>query len=362
VPLSHSGGRGFDRRMHDNACPENPAVSIMKLEKADNALYRIWQKIFRLKYINPLNQEEEKERFLSSKDYNPQFSYERPEFSPPEMRNELRALRNSLGVGDIESLLVAKIDKLIIWLNMLESVGSAGFTRHSINYYGEPSFELVKTAYSLMRKEDRAGPSPEVSSAEAVTYLRLQAHKLGLRWKIAEGKNPCARADDVAAERTLYIKRGERFSLHDLKKLAVHELGVHAARAQNALKQEYKIFLVGTADYEMTEEGLAVVHEERNKVLDVKALRSYAGRVIAVNHALRNPFREVYGHLRRFMDATEAYRLTLRAKRGLSDTAQPGAFTKDYIYLAGWQMLRKVGDVKPLFRARISPDEIQYLE
>jgi len=135
------------------------------------------------------------------------------------------------------------------------------------------------------------------------------------------------------SEKTLQVKKGETFTQKDIKRLIVHEIGVHTTRYVNGERQSYKLFVYGTAGYDETEEGLAVWNEELNQVLSRNALRNYAGRVLAIHWALQYSFSETYQKLCKYFGEQEAYHLTLRVKRGLKDTSQPGAYTKDSIYL-----------------------------
>ncbi|MDA2917796.1 flavohemoglobin expression-modulating QEGLA motif protein, partial [Nitrospinae bacterium AH_259_B05_G02_I21] len=86
------------------------------------------------------------------------------------------------------------------------------------------------------------------------------------------------------------------------------------------------LFALGTAGYLVTEEGLAVFQEAQQGVLEVNRLRVYAGQLLAVNTALVGGFEAVFESLlaRGFSDE-EAFHITLRVKRGLSEVEEPGA-------------------------------------
>jgi len=336
----------------------------MNFEQIDNGVYQVWKKTCKLKYINPTNQKIEKKRFLASSKYNPKFEYRKLDFNSINMKKKLLSYKKELKNykdNNIAILLSKKIDKLLIWLSMLESRGTKNFTKYSLQYYGKPKRDLVAKAKNLVKIKEKK-LSATVSSRDVVLYVKKKIKSMKIDWKVKEKANIGARADCVTSEKTIYIKKGELFPKNELKKLVVHELGVHATRALNAKKQKYKIFLMGTANYEPTEEGLATIMEEKNNVLTKRTLKSYAGRVIAIGLSLRKSFREVYNYLLKYFPYNQAYQLTMRAKRGLTNTAKPGAFTKDYIYLYGREKLKKVKNIKPLFVGRIGIDDLPYLK
>jgi len=333
----------------------------MDIKQIDNALFRIWKHID-LSYINPINQRAEKRKFFSSKAYNPRFKYRRLDFNVQEFKRRLSYCKKLLkGEEPMVYLLARKIDKLLLLLRLLESAGTSRFVHWSLKYYGVPSKKLVIKARKLVKIKTEA-PVKVFSSKEAVAWLAKKAQQMRIGWKVKEMPNLGATIDDSAGKRTLFVKKGEFFSKKALERLAVHELGVHATRAENGRKQKYKLFVMGTANYEFTEEGLAAVMEERKGVSDPRMLQMYAGRVLAVHWSLTKSFRGVYNELAKYFPPEEAYQLTLRAKRGLSDTSKPGAFTKDYIYLYGRERLKKVKNLKPLFMGRIDIDDLKVLK
>ena len=128
----------------------------------------------------------------------------------------------------------------------------------------------------------------------------------------------------------------------------------------------FKIFEKGFPRYLTTEEGLAVVNEEVWNVLDIKTLRAYAGRVLAISKALNNSFKDTYDYLLNYFDTNIAWRLTLRAKRGLADTEESGAYTKDLVYLKGYFLvkdyLKKKGSIIDLYFGKVGVDDIKLLK
>ena len=330
----------------------------MSLKLADECLYTIWKQVRRLHYLNPTNQDAEEKKFFISQDYNPQFKYTPLRFDGKQLKKKLQDCKKYLDNSDVAKLINAKIDKLSVWIDLLENRGKKEFANHSINYYGKPSAALLETAKKIVTKKIKDEEVYNLRSFEIADFLREKAKEWGIPWKIEVRKNIGAKADNVTSESAIYIKEGELFSIEDAKRLAVHELGVHARRAVMGKKQPYKIFFIGTAEYECTEEGLAVTVEELKHVSSPRILKNYAGRVVAVHLSLKHSFRSVYNYLSEYFPPREAYQLTMRAKRGLIDTSKPGAFTKDYIYLKGREDIKKIKNVKKLFVGRVGIEDM----
>jgi len=330
----------------------------MMLQEIDQIMFEICQDIYKLKYINPINQDSEKKKFFSSNNYNPKFKYLERNL---KLGKSKKLLEKSY--SQVEgSLFKKKIKKLIIWIDLLDSVGFQGFTQNSIKYYGVPSTRLVKEAKKLLRLKNEKEDN-DLTSEEVAVILDKEIKKFP-GWSSAVKENLGSRVDDVTMEKKLYVKAGEKFSKEDVKRLIVHEIGVHTTRSSNGEKQRCNIFQYGTANYEETEEGLAVYMEEKNNLLKNKTLRNYAGRVLAIHLALKNSFRETFNFLHGYFSEGDAYHLTLRAKRGLKDTSKQGAFTKDLIYLKSYLELKKhlekkPGDLEILFRGRIGLKDLK---
>ena len=304
----------------------------MDLEQIDSEIFKICQDIFKLKYINPINQASEKKKFFSSNVYNPKFKYLPRNLKLDKYEKSLEEFHTD------SSLFNKKIKKLITWIDLLKSVSSENLTQNSIKYYSRPDNKLVKEAKKLLRLKTEP-ESKTLTSKETAEILDKEIKKFP-GWSSKEALNLGSRVDDVTMEKTLYVKSGEKFSENEVKRLIVHEINVHTQRSYNGEKQRYKIFNYGTANYEETEEGLAFYMEEKNNLLTNNALKNYGGRVLAISLALKYSFRKTFNILTEYFSEEEAYHLALRAKRGLKDTSKPGAFTKDLIYLKGYLELK----------------------
>ncbi len=332
-----------------------------KLKTIDEKLDKISRRLS-FTVINPLNADEEKEKFFSRRGYNPQFEYSRHRAYLGTLKNSLRRIRPDSSV--VGNILGEIRDRYLEDIGLIENIGSEDFSDLSIRMHGRPDSALLRKAGELALLKTR--PEPIVyTTAQIIRKLRVAFLKYGFPWDVQQ-KDMVAVAAVKINQKKLLIKKKSRFSRNFLKRIIVHEIGTHIIRAENGANQPYKFFSRGLPGYLMTEEGLAVFNEELNNCLNNYVLRVYAGRVIAINSALKASFLDTYRMLRKYFAKDTAWRLTLRAKRGLSDTSVPGAYTKDLCYLQGYLELKKFvaggGRIYKLYYGKIGLQHIELLD
>ncbi|MBI2147665.1 DUF1704 domain-containing protein [Candidatus Woesearchaeota archaeon] len=314
-------------------------------------------------YINPINEKEEKKKFLSDAAYDPQFRYQPLLFNPAYAADDVRKIL--IGSSRAEAVFKKKAESILLHLQLLARRGTPLFPEISFRLFGKPSQQLIGIAMLYARLKVNDDMVCELKSADVKALFKSAFFKYGFHWDIDERDMP-ARAYVSSHEKKLYLQRGACFSKAFVKKLIVHEVATHILRAENGAKQPYKIFSSGLAGYLMTEEGLAVYNEAANNVNTAKELKAYGGRVLAVHYALRGSFRETYRQLLQYFPEDAAWQLTVRVKRGLGDTSRPGAFTKDIVYLKGYLAMldyaQKGSDVDVLYYGKVGLDDIPYLK
>jgi len=313
--------------------------------------------------INPINNNKEKERFFKDQDHNPQFKYTKYREDLDELRKRVLAVKTD---NSVPGRILKQIKTVYLGdIEMLRSRGDAkGFTRESQKLYGRPDNGLIKQAKNLLKLETKK-EKKIYTSKQVINKFRLAFLKYGFPWTVEE-KDMIANAAAKPSQRKLLIKKDTRFSKNFVKRLIVHEIGTHAMRAENGAMQPYTFFMRGFPGYLMTEEGLAVVNEEINNCLNNQILKVYAGRVIAIDSALKSSFADTYALLRKDFSKAVAWRLTIRAKRGLGDTTLPGACTKDINYLKGYIEIKKYlkagGNLNKLYYGKIGLQHVELLD
>lgn len=319
--------------------------------------------------INPINEKEEKRKFFRSNRYNPQFKYEIYQENIPQLQEQLSEICPDNTV--FGQLLKQTRNIYYANLNMLKNRGNEKFTKYSILCYGVPDDVLVEKANEMIKKlkpqKLQKGQHKEkktLNTTQVMKKIDYAFIKYGFKWNIKE-KEMAANAAVNVSRKELLLRKNTRFSEKFLKRLIVHEVGTHIVRAENGEHQPYKLFARGLPNYLMTEEGLAVVNEEMNGCLDNTTLKNYAARVIAVDISLKCSFRETYNYLRNYLDKELAWRTTLRAKRGLTDTSKPGGCTKDFAYLRGYfavkNFIKEGHDLNKLYYGKIGLQHVEFI-
>jgi uncharacterized protein (TIGR02421 family) len=306
-------------------------INIIKWMLADKVLERLSKRI-ELKHLQPINVDEEKAKFMKSNSYNPQFVYE-PVKLPFRKLNNLK-----FGYRPIDIIMKTKAKEIKAQFLMRKFLGTSKFTRFSKRVYGFPSDELVKKAQTFtddVPSKIRDDIKGKITSAQVKKIFEREVSYFAPKWEVEEA-NIIAKAMVNPATKRVYIKANETFSKNQVDRLIAHEIYGHVLRSVCGSLQPYKMFSIGLAKYEATEEGLAMYKEKKIGGLSKRVLKGYAGRVLAVHYALNSSFRETYKKLFKNYSKEKSWQMTLRAKRGLGDTSKKGAFTKDHIYLKGY--------------------------
>ena len=258
--------------------------------------------------LTPINLEEEKEKFFKLNfNYNPQFSYSQ----------------------SIEPRQLAK--------------------------YGKPDPKLVKLAEKIVKTAYQDKNHQELKKLEGEILAQkqildlvekfLKLHQLDRRYKVMIDPTIIPRA--TVTSHLVKLKPNISFSREGLLSLLYHEIGTHILRRVNYEKQPWykKRKKYGlTHPYLVTEEGLAVLHgllPRSNKLVYRSALK-----YLAVAKANQLSFKTLFAWVNQYLQKpSHAWSFSLRIKRGLKDTSQPGGFTKDLVYFGGfvkvWRWLKE---------------------
>ncbi|MGW0944800.1 tyrosine/phenylalanine carboxypeptidase domain-containing protein [Streptomyces sp. NPDC002623] len=214
---------------------------------------------------------------------------------------------------------------------------------------GVPDEALLAEALAFLRaRKERTPPEEErrFSAADVLKAVEKTLSAQGLTdWKPQIHPEMAARMSVRSGNRTVNIRADLRLGENELVGLVTHEIGTHVFRWENGHRVA-DVLCVRLSGATATEEGLAVWNEQRatgGKSLDPR----FALRVVAVHTALRGSFVDVVHALLPFVPVEAAFDVATRVKRGLIDTAEPGGFVKDHVYLAGYRMVREHLDRNP---------------
>uniref|UniRef100_A0A7N5KG55 Microtubule associated tyrosine carboxypeptidase 2 n=1 Tax=Ailuropoda melanoleuca TaxID=9646 RepID=A0A7N5KG55_AILME len=297
------------KRRHFSALPKpklQPQLS-RSFEKGDDFSGK---KFCILTAIKPTNLEKEKLRFFKSDyTYNPQFEYANP--SLPSV--------------------LAK-----------HSNASDRFLKQSINI-----MELTLQKYGSYEKFEQATGGSLLSKTRIWSHVRKYMMKEGCLGEIVVHLT-----EDLLSRASMTVVNGcptltiniSTAREHWLEGMLRHEIGTHYFRGINNLQQPWNSW-TGRKKHELkpnnpTEEGLASIHSvlfRKDPFLWRAALLYYT-----VYQASQMSFCELFKDIGKFVkDPNTRWDYCVRAKRGWTDTSQPGCFSKDQVYLDGiLQILR----------------------
>ncbi|PWU24108.1 hypothetical protein C5B42_00660 [Candidatus Cerribacteria bacterium 'Amazon FNV 2010 28 9'] len=280
--------------------------------------------------INPINKESEKKKFFFDPLYNPQFQY-----------------ATSVLHEELHYYTPISSDYLPIAHKILDFITKT---------YGSHDAYIEKTHEPILTREE----------VEKIVRDYLSKEHIEKMITMKFSTDAVARTSMVG--NTLTIRLPVSYNESGLMGMLNHDVGTHFFRTLNERKQPWygqrEKFHIHP--YLLTEEGLAVLHAFLPKSHTL--FRRQAIYYIAVHYANEHSFVETNEMLKKYVsDKEDRWKFCLRAKRGIKDTSQPGAFSKDQTYFAGavkvWRWLKKHDfDTKELFVGKISIDDVDTLK
>lgn len=329
--------------------------------------------------FTPINLESEKEKFFASDTYNPHFEYKVRENKNADVFKKLKSLKKVVGVDPrISDFYLKLIEDKIVVDSLLRSTGNNElFTNINKSYYKFPTEKQFKNStvvlkgnlkkYNLVQnpKEDRVLKFDEIKNAINTTF-----EVLGLTdWNVSQSLNipKNGMKTGVKGKEILIGQEIERSPLL-LKKSIIHEIGTHVLRSHNGISCGVPaLFKSNISEYWDTEEGLALYNEEKMGVLTAEYLKHRALMLYAIYIGESMSFRNLFNVLRGFSKPKEAFDITYRVKRGLSDTSMAGIYTKDATYFRGFGKVRKTVSENPeiyskLYSGKISLKMVEWVD
>ncbi len=338
------------------------------IRSIDEKICETDEKIKLLSFLNPKNLEEQRVLFLANPELSPRFFYRECDLDLDQMRRDLKKIPEVNHT--LMPLFRDKIREIESKLNLIESVGEKDFEGFSRDYFGTiPSTTYQIAAAFIQKHRWRIHPdkSPELDTKTATATIEnfLRRHKLS-HWKVKIKEDTVADIQ-VTKQHSILLKKDATFQESRLKALLAHEIGTHIFRFENGRLQPFRIFERGTAGYLRTEEGLAIWNQNQLKLDLGEKFLTPTLQVVAIHLAKKMSFSDVFQYLRQTYDVSEelAWKLCVKAKRGLVDTALPGAFTKDALYFLGLQdiesFLKKGGEIKDLYIGKIALHDLKII-
>jgi len=305
--------------------------------------------------FTPTNLELEKKKFFDSDTYEPQFEYRIVKNKNSEILKNLSEVEEIIDVDPrISDFYIKLIESKKEANDLMHSVGNnEAFTEISKRRYGVPSGKLFRNACRVLRgkvdrynvvNEDRLDKGEVMKYGEIERVFGVVFNELGLDgWGVSKSMNIAKNGVKVGVKtKQVLVDENIERSKFKLRKTLVHEVGTHVLRAHNGLNSGFEaLSRPNLVDYLDVEEGLATWNEYNMGLLTEKWLRNKAAMVYAINIGEDMSFRTLYNSLLGVLPKYSAFDVTYRVKRGMSDTTEPGLYTKDLCYFRGFRKVLK---------------------
>lgn len=336
------------------------------LRMVDKLLSAIDRDLPLLKDLRPLNLREEHARAQRDERYNPVFLQRECGIDLAETEHILRNLETDespLGI-----LLKKKRRELLLRLDLLRARGdTVRFTAASLALFGAPSTALLGFARATVNSRTACDLPPPPDSLHSAEEAKEAFEKIltqyGLHdWQVILRKVMVS--DCAVGEKRVYLRADARFSPSHLQALFAHEIETHVLTAENGSAQPFELFRRGFANYLDTQEGLAIWNQLRVLPPHHEKRFVHAKNVLAVAFAMEHSFAGTRAYLQEELgfSADKALSKAMDMKRGLSRTAEPGAFTKSLVYFRGLraieQFVREGGDLRRLYVGKITIEDL----
>ena len=349
---------------------ERPAIIRTKargnIHAIDRTLADIDRRILLLPLITPLNLNEERARLEENRSASPSFLY--PPLPPECDAWERQIITLQPDDSPMGILLKKKQDDLLARMKLLRSRGeNAPYTEASTFLFGTPLDPLIERARACLNNRAACDlpPHPQDLLTAAAAQERLAA---ALRaydlhdWHVSLRNGLVA--DCAVGQKRISLRRNARFAPIQIATLIAHEIETHAFTAENATRQPFLLFRRGCAQYLATQEGLAIVNQNRLLSPHHEKRFSAPRTALAVAFALEHSFAETRQYLEEELGYSRPKALTkvLQVKRGLGNTTEPGAFTKGLVYfhgvLAVEEFIATGGDLRKLYIGKIALEDL----
>lgn len=321
---------------------------------ADRVHHDVLTRVHFSSHLNPNNLLEAKARFLAGQAA-PPFTY-----TPvPGCDALLRALDEAEPPRDhpAGALVGSCIDGTRLLLRALRDRSAAAFDRMN----QEAGWYPPGAALELPAARPAEPRSPPIDGTTMIRGFQRALAARGLRhWSVVDDGVMTARVLVDSAKCIIRVNSRAAFRQADLRRLVAHEVDVHVLRAQNGEAQPLRCFQTGLPRSLATEEGLAVLAEERVEGGTASALSHQIDVLHAIEHARSAGFREVYAALAARVGPSLAWSITARVKRGLAHPEQPGVYAKDSVYLLGYLQVKRWleagGSIAQLYVGKVAID------
>lgn len=360
------------KKIHIQKSEDNHSAPKSNFHQIDKQLCEIETQIKLLYHLRPTNLETEKTKFFKNFSKSPQFEYPKLKFDPITLTQNLNNI--NIDESPLGKIFRAKKEEIASKIELIEAMDEERFTEVSIKLFGKPSLEEVEQCKNLIKElkiKNKIGIEPKnqkkLNTTETKKKFEEVFEKYNLpNWKVKIKENMVS--DCLAGKtNTLFLKKGSRFTDKRIQALIIHEIETHVLTAENGKNQPYEIFNKGLNKYLLTQEGLAMYNVANNLNEPFEENIKALSHVLAIHYCLNNSFVATFHKLiAQKISPEQAFKSTLKAKRGFYNTDQSGAFTKDLAYFKGYYQIKKFvengGHIPELYIGKINHQDLEEIK
>lgn len=323
--------------------------SVPLLEEVDRALAELAPAVRLLAAVTPANARAESQRlraaFAAGGEALPRWRYAVPP-EPPLAGLERLARLVRTCEGRLVGLYGERIAELILEARMIEAVGTPTFgglarERFRVREADDPAADELAARWRTAAPPDRGPLRPTDGDDERclVPRMRRELARHGLSFEVRVVADLASLA--ATGARAIYVASGRSVSDRVARRTVLHEVHGHAMPRARARGSPLRLLGAGTAGAHDQQEGLALLLEERGRLLDPSRRAELARRHGAVR-AMQDgaTFVDVARWLSHDCGATtdEAVAVAVRAFRG-ADGTRPG-LGRERVYLPSFLRVR----------------------
>jgi hypothetical protein len=306
------------------------------IERADLALHELYQRVHFSRYLNPLNAPDAR-RIFNAGALAPPFQYQDATWADSELR-VLDGLTPPLD-HPLGALMGRAIDGTRAFILALRDRTPQAFDALAESAGWYPDSRTLAAAAGEVRGHDTSTFTLQAGAVAQALGQALLHRGLG-SWIVEMDPVMSARVLVDGAKELIKVSPQARFRDLDVARLIAHEVEVHAWRSANGRQQPLRLFATGLPGSLETEEGLAMVAEERAGAASPGSAWRQSVVVRAIDMGRTMGFRELHHQVTALAGPGLAWGVCLRLKRGLAHPELPGVYAKDVVYYRG---LRRVG-------------------
>ncbi len=282
----------------------------------------------------------------------PHVEYARADYSGT--RDEIEAVQQAAHVyGDhpVADYIWRTAESLDVTTRLLDALGTAEVTEHSIRLFGKPgdllpgsevhNIDAARHFITLAEELSQELASQEADyclSAEVLQQeLQEQITRFFVHHKVRVEIDPNLMAKAAAGPTRIRLRSATAFSEYDRHQLLEHEAFVHSLTALNGREQlNLPTLGINAPRITATQEGLATFAELITGAIDIGRMKRISMRIIAIDMALKGAdFIDVFKYfLGSGQTEADSFTSTQRVFRGVP-LVGGAAFTKDTVYLHG---------------------------